>query len=59
MYPVQFYTAPAAQRVGYSILQHMGFDLLREFWPEVSRKFNLPFRGEPSQVSPDSNPATK
>jgi preprotein translocase subunit SecA len=51
--------APAAQRVGYSILQDMGFDVLREFWPEISRKFKLPFRGEPERVSPDSNPATK
>ena len=50
--------APAAQRVGYSILQDMGFDVLREFWPEISRKFKLPFRGEPECVSPDSNPAT-
>jgi hypothetical protein len=50
---------PAAQRVGYSILQDMGFDVLREFWPEISRKFKLPFRGEPELVSPDSNPATK
>ena len=49
----------AAQRVGYSILQDMGFDVLREFWPEISRKFKLPFRGEPDLVSPDSNPATQ
>jgi hypothetical protein len=51
--------SPAAQRVGYSILQDMGFDVLREFWPEISRKFKLPFRGEPALVSPDSNPATQ
>jgi hypothetical protein len=51
--------APAAQRVGYSVLQDMGFDVLREFWPEVSRVFKLPFRGEPDLVSHDSNPATK
>ncbi len=49
----------AAQRVGYSILQDMGFDVLREFWPEISRKFRLPFRGEPELASHDSNPATK
>jgi len=49
----------AAQRVGYGILQDMGFDVLREFWPEISRKFKLPFRGEPDLVSPDSNPATQ
>jgi hypothetical protein len=49
----------AAQRVGYSILQDMGFDVLREFWPEISHKFKLPFRGEPTLVGPDSNPATQ
>jgi hypothetical protein len=39
-----------AQNVGFAVLQDMGFDVLREFWPEVSRKLNLPFRGsrEPS-----------
>jgi hypothetical protein len=51
--------APAAERVGYNILQDMGFDVLREFWPGVSRKFKLPFRGEPDLVSHDPNPATK
>jgi hypothetical protein len=51
--------APAAQRVGYSILQDMGFDVLREFWPEISTKFKLPFRAEPEWVNPDSNLATK
>ena len=49
----------AAQRVGYSFLQDMGFDVLREFWPDISRKFKLPFRGEPALVSPNSNPATQ
>jgi hypothetical protein len=49
--------SPAAQRVGYSILQDMGFDVLREFWPEISRKFKLPFRGEPQPVSPNPSPA--
>jgi hypothetical protein len=38
--------APAATRVGYSVLQDVGFDVLREFWPEISRKFKLPFRGQ-------------
>lgn len=36
----------AAARTGaFVILQDMGFDVLREFWPEVARKLNLPFRG--------------
>lgn len=37
---------PAARRVGYGVMEDMGFDVLREFWPEIARKFRLPFRGE-------------
>jgi hypothetical protein len=51
--------APAAQRVGYSVLQDIGFDVLREFWPEISRKFKLPFRAEPDLVTQDVNSPTK
>jgi hypothetical protein len=51
--------APAAERVGYSILQDMGFDVLREFWPEISRKLKLPFRGESEPASPGANPAAR
>src|SRR6266852_2322256 len=51
--------APAAEQVGSSILQDAGFDVLREFWPEISRKFRLPFRGESLPVSHDPNPATQ
>ncbi len=51
--------APAAENVGYSILQDMGFDVLREFWPEISRKLKLPFRGESEPASPGANPAAR
>jgi len=51
--------SPAAQRVAYSILQDMAFDALREFWPEISRKFKLPFRGESLPVNHESNPPTQ
>jgi len=51
--------APAARLVGYSIIEDVGFDVLREFWPEISRKFRLPFRGEREPGNQDSNPATK
>jgi hypothetical protein len=51
--------SPAAQQVAFSILQDMGFDVLREFWPEISRKLKLPFRGESDPASQDPNPATK
>jgi len=37
---------PAAQRVGIGISTDMGFDVLREFWPELARKLHLPFRGQ-------------
>lgn len=36
----------AAQRIGYSVLGDAGFDVLREFWPEIARKLKLPFRGQ-------------
>jgi hypothetical protein len=51
--------APAAQRVGYGFLQDMGFDVVREFWPEISRKLRLPFRGESQSVSRDSDRVTQ
>jgi len=35
---------PAAERFGYSVGSDTGFDVLREFWPEVARKFKLPFK---------------
>jgi hypothetical protein len=38
--------SPAAQRVGYSVAGDAGFDVLREFWPEIARKFKIPFRGQ-------------
>jgi len=51
--------APAAQRVSLGILQDMGFDVLREFWPEISKKLKLPFRGESAPANHDPNPATQ
>jgi len=41
---------PAGRRVAYSLIQDMGFDVLREFWPEISRTFRLPFRGDHETV---------
>lgn len=37
--------AAAARGGAYSVLQDMGFDVLREFWPELARAFKMPFRG--------------
>ena len=40
-----------ASQVGWNILQDTGFDVLREFWPEIARKLHVPFRAasEPTQ----------
>jgi hypothetical protein len=46
--------APAAERVGYSVANDVGFDILREFWPEIARKFRLPFRGQHEPANHDS-----
>ena len=51
--------APAARQVGYSITEDMGFDVLREFWPEIARKFRLPFRAETVPGDFESNPSTE
>ena len=34
-----------ARAMGYQFAWDVGFDVLREFWPEIARKFKLPFRG--------------
>jgi hypothetical protein len=35
---------PAAGRITFAIAQDAGYDVLREFWPEIAQKFKLPFR---------------
>jgi len=44
--------AATARRIGYSFAFDIGYDVLREFWPEISRKLRLPFRGEPVPANP-------
>jgi hypothetical protein len=36
---------PTANHVGVSVGNDIAWDVLREFWPEITRKFRLPFRG--------------
>jgi hypothetical protein len=45
---------PIAQGVAFTILTDVGFDVLREFWPELAKKFRMPFRGvnEPAPAKP-------
>jgi hypothetical protein len=42
---------PAARHVAYWVLSDAGFDVLREYWPEIARKFRLPFRDQ-NQTGP-------
>jgi hypothetical protein len=37
---------PTATRVAYNVGGDIGFNALREFWPEIARKFRLPFRDQ-------------
>jgi hypothetical protein len=47
--------AAGAREVGYDYAFDAGFDLVREFWPEFSRKFHLPFRYENEIVSSENH----
>jgi len=50
---------PAAWKVANNILTDTGFDVLREFWPEIARKLKLPFRGMREEGTQDSFPDIK
>ena len=49
--------APTAEGVGSSVAQGIGYDELREFWPEIAHKFKLPFRGEAAGQNQSTNTA--
>jgi hypothetical protein len=44
--------SPAAERFGWSIGTNIGYDELREFWPEIARALKLPFRVEYESAPP-------
>jgi len=49
--------APSAERLGFDVAEDSGFDVLREFWPEIARKFKLPFRDQNEPRSPSADAA--
>lgn len=51
--------ASAARRVGFSLAQDIGFDVLREFWPELAHKFRLPFRDQHEPLDEAQIPVKK
>lgn len=47
---------PAAERFGLRLGTGMGFDVLKEFWPDMVRKLKLPFRERQNVPSATANP---
>jgi hypothetical protein len=47
---------PAMRQIGYSVMGDMGFDVLREFWPEIARKLHMPFRDTREQTRTEPHP---
>lgn len=50
--------APAMRTLATDVSLDIGYDELREFWPEIARKFKLPFRYQ-NEPPPDAVPAGK
>jgi len=42
-------------RLVSGVAQDAGYDVLREFWPEITRKFKLPFREQPPEGTANSD----
>ncbi len=47
---------PAAENLSIDVALDIGYDELREFWPEIARKLKLPFRDQ-NELRPTALPA--
>ena len=47
---------PAAENIAFDVALDIGYDELREFWPEIARKCRLPFRYQ-NEPPPNALPA--
>jgi hypothetical protein len=47
---------PVAISMADTIGNNMGYDVLREFWPEIAKKFHLPFREQNESTNAPSYP---
>ncbi len=45
---------PALRVSGYALATGMGFDVLREFWPDIAHKLHMPFRDTREQPATES-----
>jgi len=43
------------KQTGYSVSVDVGFDIVREFWPEVARKLKIPFRDAAEEQQPENH----
>jgi len=50
---------PAAENVGFDVALDIGYDELREFWPELARRLRLPFRDESEELQMNAAPPEK
>ena len=48
---------PTTESVALDVGLDIGYDELREFWPEIAHKLHLPFRGEGEELGVDASPA--
>jgi hypothetical protein len=46
---------PALRVSGYALATGMGFDILREFWPDIAHKLHMPFRDTREQPATVAN----
>ena len=47
--------SPALRVSGYALATGMGFDVLREFWPDIAHKLHMPFRDTREQPATEAN----
>jgi hypothetical protein len=47
--------APVAESMADTMGNNMGYDILREFWPEIAKKLHLPFREENTPIVAPTN----
>ncbi len=47
---------PALRVGGYALAAGMGFDVLREFWPDISHKLHMPFRDTREAPATETSP---
>jgi len=50
---------PAAKNVGIDVALDIGYDELKEFWPEIARKLRLPFRDQNEYLQQDATPPAR